>query len=73
MQMAGVSKTSAAIKLCLDATGVPTTVDVYSSSCFPRYDADLASTIRAWRYSPYMVDGVALAVCTRVIFVYSQR
>ena len=73
IQCARVSKTSAAFKLCLDAAGVPETVEIYSSSCFPRYDADVAATIRTWRYSPYTVDGVAVPVCTSVVFIYSQR
>lgn len=31
------------------------------------------ATIRTWRYSPYTVGGVAVPVCTSVVFIYSQR
>jgi hypothetical protein len=73
IRRAGVSKTTAAFKLCLDTAGEPATVEMYSSSCFPRYDSEVAAMIQSWRYSPYTVDGVAVPVCTAIVFIYSQR
>ena len=67
-----VARTSPAFKLCLDTTGTPTTIELLRSSCFPRYDADLASKMSEWRYSPYLKDGVAVAVCTAITFIYNQ-
>ena len=67
-----VARTSPAFKLCLDTTGTPTTIDLLRSSCFPRYDADLASKMSEWRYSPYLKDGVAVSVCTAITFIYNQ-
>ncbi len=69
----GVTGTTALFKLCLDASGVPTEVTRQRSSCFPRYDERIRTTMLAWRFSPYEVDGHATEVCTSVNFVYSQR
>ncbi len=72
IQRNGVAKTSAAFKLCIDTVGLPASVELMSSSCFPRYDERLRSRIKTWRYSPYSVDGVPKAVCTRIIYIYSN-
>ena len=68
----GVIETTASFKLCLGIDGVPMSVTRMSSSCFPRYDETIRTTIETWRYSPYSVDGVPAEVCTTINFDYQQ-
>lgn len=70
MRRAHVRETRPEFKLCLDAAGVPEKVEMLRSSCFPRYDAKINATMRDWRYSPYMIDGVGARVCTSITFVF---
>jgi hypothetical protein len=70
MQAVGVDQTSAAFQLCLDTTGTPIAVERLSSTCFPRFDERLRTTIFTWRYSPYSLDGAPKTVCTRLNYVY---
>jgi len=50
MQGVGVDQTSAAFDVCLDPMGIPTAVELVSSTCFPRFDEKLRTTILTWRY-----------------------
>lgn len=68
-----VSRISASFKLCLDETGKPSSIERITSSCSPRYDADIQRGMTEWRYKPYQKDGAAIPVCTTVVFVYSQK
>lgn len=68
----GVIETTASFELCLDAAGVPVSARRMSSTCFPRYDETIRTTMLTWRYSPYTIDGVATEVCTGVNFLYKQ-
>jgi len=68
-----ISGITATFKICLDTSGMPKSVDRLYSSCFPRYDADIRSGMKEWRYSPYMKDGQPVPVCTAVTFIYTQK
>ena len=63
----------ASFKLCIDTRGDIASITMLKSSGFPRYDAKLQSEIGAWRYSPYQLNGAAVAVCTAVTFIYANR
>jgi len=61
-------------KLCLDAEGNVDHVKVLRSTASVRYDNKIIHTIKTtWRYSPFILDGVATPVCTAVTFIYTQR
>ncbi|HEY4175217.1 MAG TPA: hypothetical protein VGM90_00225 [Kofleriaceae bacterium] len=60
------------VRICIDEKGVPSMVDLLSPSCYPRYEETIHSKMLEWRYSPYMVDGVRVPVCTAVSFFYRQ-
>lgn len=60
-------------RLCLDETGHYERGELLQSTGVPRYDAKIARTMMQWAYRPYVVDGVAIPVCTAVTFIYSQR
>ena len=65
---------TAAVKLCLDRTGVPSSVELIDSSGYPEYDRKLIAEIRRWRYRPYEVENAgAVAVCTAVVFRYEMK
>jgi hypothetical protein len=60
-------------KLCVDETGHYERGVLLKSTGVPRYDAKIARTMMKWVYRPFVVDGVAIPVCTAVTFIYSQR
>jgi TonB family protein len=68
----GKEKIVASFKLCVDARGAVTTVNLLKSSGFPAYDRKLQAGIKAWRYKPYLIDDKPAPVCTAVTFIYSQ-
>lgn len=72
MQRSRTRKVTGMVELCLDETGTPASVKPLYSTCFPTYDAHLLTIIRAWRYSPFLTDGVASPICTRVEVLYRQ-
>ncbi len=60
-------------RLCIDEEGTVDWVLPLQSTGVAGYDAKLLAGIRSWKYSPYKIDDVAIPVCTRVTFIYSQR
>lgn len=72
MAASGKTKLVTTYKLCVDAAGAVSKVSMLKSSGLPGYDAKISSTMKTWRYSPYLIDGVAKAVCTAVTFIYTQ-
>lgn len=70
MQKANVRSTASSFKICLGVDGVPTEIVALRPSCFPRYDEHIKERMREWRYSPYVVNGEPVAVCTAVTFVF---
>jgi hypothetical protein len=60
-------------KLCLDETGHYERGVLLKSTGVPGYDAKIAKTMMSWVYRPYVVDGVAIPVCSAVTFIYTQR
>ena len=61
------------VKLCLSSSGLVENLRFSGASGFPSYDLELLETIRTWRYRPFMIDGKASPVCTRLTFTYSQN
>ena len=57
----------------MDEAGVVDMVLPLVSTGYATYDQRLLAGIRAWRYSPFIVDGQPIPVCTSVSFVYTQR
>ena len=43
------------------------------STGLPRYDARIARAMMAWIDKPYVVDGVAIPVCSAATFIYTQH
>lgn len=66
----GRRQLTAAVKLCLDTHGVPARIDLVVSTGFPEADQRLRSEIAAWRYRPYVVNGIPIPVCTAIAFQY---
>jgi serine/threonine protein kinase len=55
-------------KLCIDTAGKITSVDVLTKQLDRATVVDMMSTIRGWRYAPYLQNGSAIAVCFVVPF-----
>jgi hypothetical protein len=70
MLRAGKPYVLATARMCIDRTGAPTAVELVERSGFPKYDAKLVATMRAWRYQPLVRDGEARAACGPVGFLY---
>ncbi len=64
----GLRQTSAMVKLCLSAAGVPTQVTVVKGTGYSEADEHLRSEMLDWRYRPLTVNGAPTAVCTAVSF-----
>lgn len=70
----GKDKVVSSWKLCLDNKGVISTVSMLKSSGYPGYDTKIETTMRTtWTYSPYILNGKAVPVCSAVTFIYSQK
>jgi TonB family protein len=69
----GRMKIRAVTRMCLDARGAVSSVDITASSGHAEYDAEILREMRAWRYDPYTVNGTPVPVCTEVTFVYTMR
>ena len=67
------TKVVGSFRLCLDDQGVVETVLPLRSTGYDSYDRRIMGGIMTWRYSPYLVNGVGVPVCTAVTFIYSQR
>jgi hypothetical protein len=66
----GVDRLGVAVRLCVDATGRPSSIGFARSSGYAQVDEVIRREIGRWRYSPWMVDGVATAACFPVVFQY---
>ena len=67
----GKTRVTAATKVCIERTGFITAVRMMKSSGFPAYDDEIKAAVLAWKYKPYLVNGVATPACTTVMFIYS--
>jgi hypothetical protein len=67
----GKDKVVGAFKLCVDPRGSVFSVVQLRSTGFSDYDAKISREMRLWAYSPYMVNGKAVPVCSAVTFIYS--
>jgi hypothetical protein len=60
-------------KVCLDTTGKPAEVRALRTTGSPAYDEKVISTItETWAYTPVIIDGHPIAMCTQVTFIYTQ-
>lgn len=69
----GKTRVLTTVKMCLSAGGVVSKLQMLKSSGYPAYDSQIKSTMRGWKYRPFMVNGRAVPVCTSVTFIYNQR
>lgn len=69
----GVRHAIGSFRLCLDETGHVESVLPMRSTGFANYDRTLMSGMRTWVYSPYVVGGEPVPVCTAITFNYTQR
>jgi hypothetical protein len=70
---AGIRRVMGTFRLCMDETGKVETVLPLRSTGVASYDRRIIGGMLAWRYSPYMIDGRAVAVCTAITYIYTQR
>lgn len=73
MSAQGIRETSAAVKMCLTADGVPSTLAFQKRTGFADADQKIEREMKTWRYRPYRVAGKAVPVCTSIIFRYFLR
>ena len=69
----GKTRVVTTVKMCLSGGGTVNKVQMLKSSGYPAYDSQIKSTMRGWKYRPFMVNGRAVPVCTSVTFIYNQR
>jgi hypothetical protein len=59
-------------RVCIDDAGKVESVLPLRSTGFAAYDRRLISKMQLWVYSPFMIDGESVPVCTGVRFIYAQ-
>ncbi|MBA3392650.1 MAG: hypothetical protein H0T89_08405 [Deltaproteobacteria bacterium] len=72
IESSGRTTAVAAIKMCLDDTGMISSLKLLKSSGFPDYDRKLETGMRTWAFRPYVINGRNVPVCTAVTFVYKS-
>jgi periplasmic protein TonB len=68
----GQTQVVATVKMCLTTGGAVSSLNMLKESGYPAYDRKIESTMREWRYQPFVVNGKAVPVCTSVTFIYRQ-
>ena len=72
MSKANQRRATAVVRMCLNKQGQVAGQSIVKSSGYADYDARLLTSIRRWRYQPYRANGMAVALCTQVTFIYQQ-
>ncbi len=70
MDADGKKSVRTVIDLCLDRNGEPSSVEIHKSSGYPALDEAILAGVREWRYQPYLVEGEAVPVCSKVSFTH---
>ncbi|MCP4445817.1 MAG: energy transducer TonB [Myxococcales bacterium] len=73
MTRAGKDSAMAIMRMCLDNSGAVSKAQIVRSSGYAEYDAKLKSSVRRWRYEPFLANGRPAAICTQVTFIYQQE
>jgi hypothetical protein len=68
----GKDKLVGSFKLCITDAGDIASITMLKSTGFAAYDNRIQTEMKLWRYSPYVVNGKQVPVCTAVTFIYSQ-
>jgi hypothetical protein len=75
----GINKIVSSFTVCVDATGAVQKVTVLQTSCFPRYDGQVAAKMQTWHFAALPVDAAAgsgsgsgATACGAVKFTYDQ-
>jgi TonB family protein len=66
-------KTAVVVKVCIAETGAVTQSSIAKSSGYPAYDEHAVSSVRGWRYKPYVVDNKAVPACSAVAVAFSLK
>jgi hypothetical protein len=67
----GRTRVIASAKICIDKAGAVTGVSMMKSSGWAAYDDEIRAGMLTWKYRPFMVNGVATAACTAIMFIYT--
>ena len=73
IQKNGGGRVVGRFRICLDENGAPESILPLRSTGYANYDRELIAGMQQWRYEPYVLDGVPMAVCTGVTFIYNQN
>jgi len=73
MQKKNVSQVRGAFRICVDETGHVESVMPILSTGLAGYDRRLIAGLQEWVFSPFIVDGQPVPVCTAVTLIYTQR
>jgi hypothetical protein len=73
LSRAHITRLKGTFRVCLDPTGHVAQVLPARSTGFAAYDREILEKMRAWVYTPMLIDGAPVAICTSVTFIYNQR
>jgi TonB family protein len=69
----GASRVQGILKVCLATDGSVASVSMLRSTKYDAYDATLLSSVRDWRYRPYLLNGTPVPACSTVTFHYTMK
>jgi protein TonB len=70
MSKKGIKQTTMVVKLCINASGAATSVDIAKSCGYAEADRNVVDRMHEWKFHPYMVNGQAVPVCAVKMFRY---
>ena len=69
----GVSSVKAAVRVCVDTTGLVFDSTLTERTGYTEYDSKILEAIHEWQFRPYVLSGTPVSVCSTVEFVYLPR
>jgi len=66
----GIHQAVLVAKICIDAAGAVSSVDVTKSCGSADGDQSVVAKLRAWKFRPYLVNGQPSPFCTVKMFRY---
>lgn len=60
-------------KLCLDIEGRAARVVVLQPTGLPSYDQEIVENMQRWTFTPVVLEGKPIPVCTAFTFIFSSR
>ena len=69
----GKEKIVGVYKVCVDASGHVAAVSTLKATGFAAYDNKITTSMRAWSFKPFLINGKPTPVCTAATYIYMRH